>query len=454
MRKLIVVVSAFSIFYAGCGGGTADSSSTLDLETGKFVDAPVSNLYYEVIDSKGNVVYSGKTDNEGSFKYLKNGKIKFFVDKEKIIEFGEAKASSVITPVHLADTVSEGIVLSAILQLSDSNNKPEDGISVDEEKIRNIVAGITNVAKSIDELKRNERIKNSLDEASKKFAEQNLFGEYVTEPDPVEGINFPVENVTVLAKLLFDGSKGGGVIEWVYPDGRVKVDFYKFLPLDYREKNNTVTVRLKGISLITGEDVVLLAEFGISDEQNVRFQILIPDSRGNLTLKGEFTTKRISYPKPSDCEYLQSKFKDNFIYNSKNSVELIKCKDILNDNAINLNACSYNQPESDTDAGITFSQYSSALPESFGSCTVKLTSEATTEESVVGLVVGKDQFAFLFNDNLEKNGVSPNFFECNFDSTKDEIICKNMYVNAYPDDGSIYEFVVERVVFSRKISTQ
>ena len=140
MRKLIMLASTLSIFCIGCGG-IGKSSNTLGLETGKFVDAPVSNLYYDVIDNRGNVIYSGKTDSEGNFKYLKDGKVKFFLDKSRTIEFGEAKASlkhlQLLTPISLADTVSDGIVLSAVLQLSDSNSKPEDGILVDEEKIKN-----------------------------------------------------------------------------------------------------------------------------------------------------------------------------------------------------------------------------------------------------------------------------------------------------------------------------
>ena len=132
--KLIPIYFA-SVLLAACGGGGGggegegpDGDKVEEtLNSGIFIDSPVSNLGYRT-DTQ-----SGYTNEDGEFLYRENEKITFYIGS---IEFPEVIAKDIITPFDIAtsDDLSNISVINIarLLQSLDKDRNPDNGIQIDD----------------------------------------------------------------------------------------------------------------------------------------------------------------------------------------------------------------------------------------------------------------------------------------------------------------------------------
>ncbi|MBV2091493.1 MAG: hypothetical protein KUF72_11455 [Candidatus Thiodiazotropha sp. (ex Ctena orbiculata)] len=139
--KTTALTAILLITLSACGGGGSSSSSSSETvttdgdtdtttSTGIFVDNVVINLGYRT-DTQ-----SGYTNERGEFNYLPGETIVFFIGD---LEFPPVLASSVITPLDIANTDDAGsdTVLNIIrlLQSIDQDNNPSNGITIGQQAI-------------------------------------------------------------------------------------------------------------------------------------------------------------------------------------------------------------------------------------------------------------------------------------------------------------------------------
>ncbi|WP_111642879.1 hypothetical protein [Marinimicrobium alkaliphilum] len=118
----------------GDGSGSGDSSDSSssssspgdpEPEIGIFIDSPVINVGYRT------ETQSGDTNSLGEYEYLPGESVIFFIGD---LEFPEAPAASVITPLDLANTqdINDPVVVNIIrlLQTLDRDGDPENGIEI------------------------------------------------------------------------------------------------------------------------------------------------------------------------------------------------------------------------------------------------------------------------------------------------------------------------------------
>ena len=119
IKSLGISLAVASILFSGCGGGGGSStSSTVDTQTGTFVDAPVQGLNYST------ATQSGVTDSSGQFKYISGETVEF---KLGTLSLGSIAANESINPLDLARDTGLGSVstkaqnIAMLLQNLDQN---------------------------------------------------------------------------------------------------------------------------------------------------------------------------------------------------------------------------------------------------------------------------------------------------------------------------------------------
>ncbi len=125
-----IVSLAASAVLVGCGSTNTTTSSTdnTTLETGYFIDAAVEGLAYETASG-----VKGTTDAYGRFHYRAGEKVRFLLGK---LDIGEATPDQegLVTPQTLAKADDAlKVRLLRVLQSLDSDNNPENGITISKE---------------------------------------------------------------------------------------------------------------------------------------------------------------------------------------------------------------------------------------------------------------------------------------------------------------------------------
>ena len=128
--KLMLVGLSATFILSGCG--STSNSTTDDIKTGTFVDAPVYGLKYET------ATQSGYTDASGGFKYKSGETIEFFLNT---LSLGQAPVGDLITPYTLGDSNSSNpsnktLNIALLLQNFDSNRS--DTTTVDVSKCKDL----------------------------------------------------------------------------------------------------------------------------------------------------------------------------------------------------------------------------------------------------------------------------------------------------------------------------
>jgi hypothetical protein len=125
---LLLFILFLSVITSGCGGGGGgvDTSSSIPLVEGVFIDSAVQGLEYET------PTRNGITDAEGTFMYHEGDTIRFYIGD---IMLGEAVASSMMTPIDLVDGATDEthpavINMARFLQTIDEDMNPENGITI------------------------------------------------------------------------------------------------------------------------------------------------------------------------------------------------------------------------------------------------------------------------------------------------------------------------------------
>jgi len=138
--KLGILSLTASAVLVGCGSsGTSitDGTSTAgsNLETGYFIDAPVEGLSYKATSGE-----EGVTDQYGRFKYQYGDKVAFKIGK---LYLGEATPDQdgLVTPQTIAgeDANLTGLLLR-VLQTLDSDNNPDNGITISQDVVTTLAA--------------------------------------------------------------------------------------------------------------------------------------------------------------------------------------------------------------------------------------------------------------------------------------------------------------------------
>ena len=105
---------------SGTGSSGAQSSGPT---TGKLTDAAISGVNYSTSSKK-----TGTTDKNGIYKYNHGDTVEF---KLGSLILGNVKATAIVTPINLAgDSISRLQNLLVLLQSLDSDNEPQNGISI------------------------------------------------------------------------------------------------------------------------------------------------------------------------------------------------------------------------------------------------------------------------------------------------------------------------------------
>ena len=114
-----------------CGLVACGGSSNETVLQGRFIDAAVEGLEYTT--STG---MSGVTDSNGTFNYTPGSTVTFSMGG---IKFPAVEASSVVTPLDLAKVSSPedpaALAIAQMLQSVDSDDNPDNGISIKKDKL-------------------------------------------------------------------------------------------------------------------------------------------------------------------------------------------------------------------------------------------------------------------------------------------------------------------------------
>lgn len=119
-----------AVVTSSCGGGGGSSSAIGTRLQGYFKDSAVAGLTYV---TSSNV--TGTTRPDGGFDYNPGDTIRFSFGA---IEFPAVSATSLITPLNMADGVVDSPVLNNIaylLQALDSDDNPDNGITLSPDLI-------------------------------------------------------------------------------------------------------------------------------------------------------------------------------------------------------------------------------------------------------------------------------------------------------------------------------
>ncbi len=140
----VAVVSAFTLSFTGCGSGDSITPAQTQTDTGYLVDANVSGVSY-ISGSQ-----SGITDSSGKFIYEVGENITFTIGGVKLGIFDTANIASdgIVYPAELAGvdrnntTNPKVLQIAQFLQSLDSDNNPDNGITIDD-TIKNNLSSAT-----------------------------------------------------------------------------------------------------------------------------------------------------------------------------------------------------------------------------------------------------------------------------------------------------------------------
>lgn len=137
-------------------GGCGDRAE----RTGQFYDSEVEGLAFD----SGS--FSGFTDADGTFEYRPNETVTFSIGA---ITVGSVRGDDVLTPLELADTTDidndEVINIARLLQTLDSNDNPDDGITITE-RVRSAAIEAIDVTQTIEAFESDPNLLTLLSELS------------------------------------------------------------------------------------------------------------------------------------------------------------------------------------------------------------------------------------------------------------------------------------------------
>ena len=138
--KKSIILSGLSIVTAliltGCNSSSDDTTSnnqTSDTLQGRFIDAAVANIEYSCESG-----IEGKTDANGSFKYLQGDKVTFHIGKLKLGETKPLANNQVVTPKDLTDNNKTLTLMLQVLQSLDKDNNTSNGITIPEDIVESL----------------------------------------------------------------------------------------------------------------------------------------------------------------------------------------------------------------------------------------------------------------------------------------------------------------------------
>lgn len=133
--KLSTLALSTSLLLIACGGGGSGSSNNTPTEqTGTFVDSPVQGIQVYI-----NGKLTGTTDAKGQFKYMSGDTVTF---KLGAVTLGSKKDPQTVTPADLTANQSQVSNMLVLLQSLDSDNNPENGISIPKAVVDNMVTAV------------------------------------------------------------------------------------------------------------------------------------------------------------------------------------------------------------------------------------------------------------------------------------------------------------------------
>ena len=118
----LAVIFTLSLGFTGCGGGSSDSSTTTNTQTGIFVDAPVQGLHYIT------ATQDGYTNDKGEFKYVSGETVEFKLGN---LSLGSVPVGALITPYTIGDSntinpSNKTTNIAMLLQSFDGNRSNRD----------------------------------------------------------------------------------------------------------------------------------------------------------------------------------------------------------------------------------------------------------------------------------------------------------------------------------------
>jgi len=218
----LLMLSALSIGFVGCGGG--GSSTFSEIQTGTFVDAPVEGLSYKT------ATQSGFTDAQGHFKYKDGESIEF---KLGTLVLGKGKADSFVTPYTISNNTTTAINIALLLQNFDSNRSNTQVLNVSKLKDYNFTDDDFNLSATSTDIEDKLQILYA-DNNFEKYRDRNNTLLTATEvknnmDDYIQTLSTPTNNtnneaVTVV-DLGFWGSAFSSEIDSKKPYNAVSQDF-------------------------------------------------------------------------------------------------------------------------------------------------------------------------------------------------------------------------------------
>jgi len=468
--SLISVLFLVSIVSCGGGGSSSDSTSTAvnpDKE-GVFVDSPVIGIPYQVIYN-GNVIFDNVTTDNGTFYYKENASVKFYLDQAQNYALGEIKnPKPVITPQSFfgddnLSSVSEGFILSTLLQQLDKDNETSNGIQIDDNKSNGILSKLTKdeeIVKQVDTVKSNVEDK-LLNDAVNHFASYNLYGRYNTDNTTGRAILLPNESIPfsavdstnivtcynsdgsiddeikVVIDAYFFANKGYGVFQSIFNDNSTEYEFITFEPQSYIYDNvkNEVTITLKGVDEF-GADYDIAVNFSPYNPDNVTLEIVDPEDQ----CEGKIELYRVIKPEGSDCVDMSG----NYTFDNNSSIDVVNC-DISEDDShsgfiYDNTTCKYDDPLSNENGSLIIEQEQTK-------CELNMTfGDGDTGKGYI--IPGTKSFYFYLKDNIQNEtgtGISPNLFLCDYDNAT--ITCNNVYIDV---EGTVIKnFAYENLIFNK-----
>jgi len=195
-KKILAVTLLLTGLLVSCGGGSGSVSSEA-INSGQFYDSPVANVEYST--SSG---LSGKTDDNGTFKYRNGDTITFKIGD---VVLGTTEARKIITPIDLVSNNTENVlIISAFLLALDEDDDPSNGIQVKSDNL-SIGEEVDLSNCTIDELpdEIETMVNATLDEANKHLSE-SMFDLLNVTLQELDGKKITFQGPNMLGSCYFE----------------------------------------------------------------------------------------------------------------------------------------------------------------------------------------------------------------------------------------------------------
>lgn len=132
-------ILSLAVLVSACGGGSSSSNensgsenSVITVAEGRFIDSPVSGLFYNSGDQEGT------TGNRGEFIYeLINGVPQPVSFSMGSLPLGSATGGDIITPYDITNSPIHEINVATLLLALDVDSNPDNGIEISDSLVNN-----------------------------------------------------------------------------------------------------------------------------------------------------------------------------------------------------------------------------------------------------------------------------------------------------------------------------